>query len=70
MISDNFTVLGSRIDQNVLDKVVSILITSDYGMLVNLGELERLRVLTVDERHAWTVGAAFTNPVQVPIEEV
>lgn len=70
LAADNLAVLSATVGQNVLDEVVSKLITSNYEEVSNRTLQTHALQLTIDQRHTRTIRATFANTLQVPVQEV
>ena len=60
--------LGIGMGQNILDEIVSILITSDW-ILVSKCFIESLRALTIDQRDAGTIGTPLADSLEVALQK-
>ena len=70
MGGDKLAVMGAAVGQNVLDKVVSELITGNCITSVKDTEDDCSRELTVNQGHAWTILTTFADPLKVAIKEL
>lgn len=62
--------MGLSMDENVLDQIVAILISSNYDKISNC-RLNGIHTnLTVDQWHAWAIRTSFADLVEITIEEI
>jgi hypothetical protein len=70
MRGNNFTVLWVGVCQNVLNEIVSILVTCDCSKK-SVPQAQRIEesTPTVNEGNARTISTSFTDPVEITLEK-
>ena len=68
--SDNLTVLHACIGQDVLDEVVSKLISSNYAKIITKHVESQDFGLTVNQGHARTIGTTLAHALQISVKEL
>jgi hypothetical protein len=70
MTADNITMLGATVGQDVLDKIVSELVTGNCTRVSGDNRGRHDPTLTVNKRHAGTVLTTFADTIQITIQEL
>ena len=68
---DKLTVVTAAVGEDILDKVVAKLVSSNCLQVNERSTQGRLGLgLTINQWHAGTIGAALTDPLQVAVQEL